>query len=526
MKRYIFFIFIMFILASCNSIKKADDTIVKPEIESSGITTSDAVEQLYKTELPIINTAGTNWTDFTYNNCFNRSFIYNPYDNCFYISLPGERIITDSERGDNKNSYPWDPPEIERFCKMNVKTGEVSRILDYRINNLVYCDGYVYFNDDSTIKRIKDDKIEDVLKLSKTYGDRLYIESFYIEDNYLYLINRQEGIYVLDLESLNEIDDMRFYVSADSLYQIYDGTIYSFSDKGLFWKKGTGELSSYLNTHNLIKSFYGDKIQENSITIDSFIFYGNLLVQFKEDLFLINLETNEIELIANNVTKYTFYNDCVYYISQSDDALYIYNIETKETTLIISFLENETEDYDPDYFGYENLYEIIFINGRCFLNIVGMKTYSYARIAELNLESKDVNYFTKYFNEKTNVITSFYGGPFSFEYPNDYSVFIDYGSGGGTVISNYEKHIRFHINGMGMPLMDISNFNKDITKQGLSIYYKYDAVDGIQLSAVIKDEANDWPYIKIIVTGNLGNIKLYEDEILEILKSMYWYGEV
>jgi len=500
-----------------------------------------AAEWHNKVEFPVIN--GINWTDCAYNSSFDRDFIYNPYDDCFYISMSGESplweykaeypyISLPDDTSQTQVKYPWDPPEIEQFCKINAQTGEVTELLNREVGNLVYSGSYVYFYDESKIKRIKDDKIEELPIDGRT--------GFFVENNYLYILIYTNNQRINDISRIDayNLEDMRRTetTTLGSMCQIYGGTIYSFSEYGFHWIDGAGKIGVYTTAVDLIKNYYGDENDFSKTRINSFVFDGNLWVKtgyYDGDLFLIKPETDEIELVAHNVAGYTPYNGYMYYVSESEDALYSYNIERKKTEPVVSFFEDYGLLPDSgDYFGFENLTDVRFVNGRCFLYFTGMNTYSQERIAELDLDSKSIVYLTDYFDDKSNIITSFYYGTFSFEYPNDYSVFIDYGSSGGTIISNFKKHIRININSMAMNLPELKTV-KGKTNQGYPIYYEQEQPESYFGQGELWSEnvavfaaaiPNDVNYIRIRVVGSAEEIEKNEAEILNIIKSICVIG--
>jgi len=313
------------------------------------------------------------------------------------------------------------------------------------------------------------------------------------------------------------------------IWQIYDGMVYSFTEKGFQWTNGVGELGGYDKASTLIENLnINDGIQHNNV--ESFIFDGRIVAKTNKNLVLIKPETDEIELIATNgydgIEDYTIYNDHIYYIR--NDALFAYNIKDKTTDMIISFHENRdmSQDAEGDYFGFENLRRVKFLNGRCFIYIVGLKTYSMPRVAELDLDSKTVVYLTDYFDDKLNTITTFNGpNPVSFDYPNDYSVFIDYGSSAGTVVSSQKKHLLIIFGGMwSSPKFNVEKARKSTTDYGHTLYLEYDELNEIPTMAMI--ETDEKYQLRIDIWGDPDNIKNEEERILNILKSMFIHDEI
>jgi len=464
--------FVLIILTSCNSKREESE---KEEIEVSSITNiapMQEVAEMVTTKLTKTSTVEEKISQseeiIFYPKTPMGFFTYNPDDDFFYVSVRGAPDYGQHE----DESYPFDSPEIEQFCKINSKTNEVIKLLDYSVSNLAYSDGYVYFTDGDRLKRIKNDVIEELFTLTNSEWHTTW--GIQVENNEVYLMGWNSATAVYDLENMQKIEGMVKY-KQETFYQIYDDIIFMLSNDNdkLYWKNAA----------------------------------------------------NEENLITDNLTEYTVYNNLVYYIA--GDELYKYDLNTKESEMIFSFFENSGVN---DYSGYENIMDVEFFDDRCFLIIVGRKSYSYERIIELDLETKEIVYLTDYFDDKINAITSFYGIPFSFEYPNDYSVFIDYGSSAGTLINNYKKRIEFNINDkntnnifsrVGREYGENKDALTDITKQGFTIYYNWYGED--VLFASIVNDGKIW--ISISVSSMYENIREYEEEILNIIKSIHVYED-
>jgi len=457
--------FVLIILTSCNS-KKEELQVIQTA------PTQEVIETTKPTPTTTVEKTETEKEEIVINPIISGGITYNPYDDCFYISTYGEEGENGKAGLDGK-PFPFDPPDIERFCRIDSKTMKVTKLLDYNVGYLTYHDSYVYFEDNNILKRIKDDTIEEIYEFPESF-----YPSIYIENDKVYMMDMGKVIVVYDLENMQEIKDIENY-KVDSTQRIYGDIICTVSGDNLYCQKGTGEKK-------LVMSGF-----------DNYWHYSD----------------------------YTVYNDSVYYIK--DDALHKYDTITKESEMIISFLENDEDS--RDYVGYENIWNVKFLNNRCFLFIGA--PYSQGAYAELDLETKEVTYLTDYFEDKTNVITASYNyGPFSIEYPNDYNFFMDYGSGGGTTMTNYKKRVRFHMNGLRwlscwgndenrFPIGE--NYLTGVTKQGYTFRYNYVNYENGEevLQAHIVNNGKSW--VMITVT----NARENEKEVLDIIKSIHVYEE-
>jgi hypothetical protein len=370
--------------------------------------------------------------------------------------------------------------------------------------------------DDRKIKRIRNHLIEDV------YTPSEWVYNFYIDDSFLYLFVTNDFETVQRVIKLDFIDGTvgndQSRMTFMSTPQITDGVIYYITSEDFRWMDG-GEVNTY-DIYGLMGDFYGNT---DNKYISSFIYDGNLIVKTRSDLLFIDPQANEIELIVSDGdmvldSYFTTHNGNLYYIYY--DTLYEYNTVTKESKIIISFDENNRTD-SRDYYGYENLYSLDFINGRCFLYMTGFISYSNIRAAELDIESGTVTYLTDYYDDKINILTSNYRIPLvTFEYPNEYSVFIDGGSSGGTILSNFKDHNRIIFGAMSMHgITDLNKASKTVTRQGFMLYYSLDDNAVYPLMAQITDGAS--LHTSINVMGNIDNIIRDEEIILNIIKSMY-----
>lgn len=501
--KILFFTLSLFLLVSCQTNGKPE-SIEENKGEDSSYEYSEEheIDQQSDIKLPILSSSSKDLPSIDYSRFYYDNFIYNSYDDSYYISLYGEELEASGHINDD-SEYPYNPPDIDKFCKIHSQTGEVTKILDYRADNLAENDGFIYFIDlnKNTIERFKDGTIEEVFSFAEQYPNiPYYYFRFYIEENYLFLLYEKERVIIYELESMIKLENREY-------------------DNPENFDQSNTETKNQKLIYDLINEFYEKENLDYQPEILSLDCYDEVsLVHTAQELFVFDAEDGEITLVCNSpILNYTLYNNCVYYISW--DTLYSYQIKSKETEMIISLLEYKDDPIDNP--GCAQLREVVFINGHCFLYIEGMLTYSYPRIAELDLESKTLFYLTDYFEDKSNKITSFYGGPYSFEYPNDYSVFIDYGSGGGTFINNYKEKIRIRLNGMGMPPMNTEGAFKEKTENWDFLYYSYDEIEG-SFSALLE---NDNDSIRIEVDGDIQDIKRNEENIIKILKSIYVYED-
>jgi len=556
-----FFFILLLILASCASEKietveveplNSPDAVVIESSEPDKIAPPESTPSPKPPPassppiLPPKNFA-ENWADFAYSSAFSRSFIYNPYDNCFYISLRGEAEYgLYLERDGFIPEDSFDFPHVEKFCKINATTNETTLLLDNHVSDLFYHDEFIYFFDEreEKFKRIKNNLIEDAFdsedEIFSGKGTPFYIhnnimyfrgetstnvsthEGSRVRTNYavsLYCLERGEFLTLLD-ENLSILFPPTLSWNVNKSFQIHDGIFYFFKpSQGFLWLDNENNLQIYENAATLLCDFYSDdqeyvaRLREGDSNF-SFIYDGKIILfSTGSDLFFIRPETDELQLIANGAGNYTIHDGSIYYVSS--DSLFEYEIESKKTTMIISF--QETDGFN-EYKGYENLDAVKFLNNRCFFFMSGWRTYSYSRLAEFDFASKTHKYLTEFFPEKNNFFTELSG--ITFEYPNEISVFCDYGSSGGTLLSNFKQRYIVQMNPLGydwQPL-DAENAKTSRTAQGFSLHVYSDEETGNISSAIIANGNEIRTRVNIL--GDAENIKRNEDVILRIINSI------